>query len=122
MLTPADVKSLYPELADVDDSVIQAQLDTFALLYKGEYGDAYDHLQGLYVAHQVTVFTLNTGTGSPESVKSRTVDGLSWSYSDGDSQAKQEAGAFGSTKYGLEFYRLISLFGKGPTMSGAMMP
>lgn len=121
-MTPAEIKALYPELADVSDVAIQAQIDAFGLLYQGNYGDLSDHLLGLYVAHQVTVFTLSADTSGPKHIKSRSVDGLSWTYKDNESEAKQKAGEFGSTKYGLEFYRLTTMFGMGPTMAKPAWP
>lgn len=121
-MTPAEIKALYPALDDVPDAVIQAQIDMFSLIYKGDYGDLSDYLLGLYVAHQVTVFTLSTDTSGPKHIKSRSVDGLSWTYKDNESESKQKAGEFGSTKYGLEFYRLITMFGMGPSMAKQAWP
>ena len=116
-MTPAEFKTAYPEFLDTDDPDIQRQLDLFALLYKGDYGDLSDYLTGLYVAHQVTVFTTNTSQAPVQTVKSRSVDGMSWSYAESSSSGK--AGDFASTKYGLEFHRLISMFGQGPVMAKA---
>lgn len=117
-MTPAEFKTAYPEFAAVDDAVIQRQLDNFALLYQGDYGTLTDYLSGLYTAHQVTVFTSNTSAAPVQTVTSRSVDGMSWSY--GQSSAGSKAGDFASTKYGLEFYRIMSQFGKGPVMAKAV--
>lgn len=116
-MTPAEFKTAYPEFAATDDTAIQRQLDNFALLYRGDYGDVADYLTGLYVAHQVTVFTLKSSKSAVQNVKSRSVDGMSWTYADNPQSAK--AGDFASTKYGLEFHRIMSLFGKGPIMAKA---
>ena len=116
-MTPAEFKVAYPGFASTADADIQRQLDNFALLYKGSYGDLADYLTGLYTAHQVTVFTTNTSQAPVQTVKSRSVDGLSWQYS--ESIASSKAGDFSSTKYGLEFYRIINMFGQGPVMAQA---
>jgi hypothetical protein len=115
-MTPEEFVSIYPTFIDVSDTDIQAQLDAFALIYKGSYGGLADHLTGLYVAHQVTVFTLNTGSGAQQNVTSRSVADMSWNYD--KSSNSDKAGDFASTKYGLEFFRLMSMFGHGPIMAG----
>ncbi len=117
-MTPAEFKTAYPEFASTDDAAIQRQLDAFALLYQGDYGTLEDYLSGLYVAHQVTVFTTNASQAPVQTVNSRSVDGMSWSYD--KSTSSQKAGDFASTKYGLEFHRIMSLFGKGPVMAKAV--
>ena len=117
-MTPAEFKTAYPEFASTADADIQRQLDTFALLYQGDYGTLEDYLSGLYTAHQVTVYTTNTSAEPVQTVTSRSVDGLSWQYAESESYKK--AGDFGSTKYGLEFYRLISMFGQGPIVAKAV--
>lgn len=116
-MTPAEFKTAYPEFDSTSDADIQRQLDTFPLIYSGSYGDLGDYLSGLYTAHQVTVFTSNSGSAPAQTVKSRSIDGMSWTYSNAGESSK--AGEFGSTKYGLEFFRLISMFGMGPIMAGA---
>lgn len=117
-MTPAEFKTLYPEFATTADATIQAQLDNFALLYQGDYGALADYLTGLYVAHQVTVFTTNTSQAPVQTVNSRSVDGMSWSYD--KSTSSEKAGDFASTKYGLEFFRVMSMFGVGPVMAKAV--
>lgn len=117
-MTPAEFKTAYPEFASTADADIQRQLDTFALLYQGDYGTLEDYLSGLYAAHQVTVYTSNTGAGPVQTVEARSVDGLSWKYA--KSSTSEKAGDFASTKYGLEFYRLISMFGQGPIVAKAV--
>jgi hypothetical protein len=117
-MTPTEFKAAYPEFSSVADASIQAQLDAFDLLYQGDYGDLSDYLSGLYAAHQVTVYTTNTSASPAQTVEARSVDGLSWKYAKAGNAEK--AGDFASTKYGLEFYRLISMFGQGPVMAKAV--
>lgn len=116
-MTPAEFIVAYPEFTSTGTADIQRQLDLFALLYKGDYGDLADYLQGLYTAHQVTVFTTNASQAPVQTVKQRSVDGMSWTYS--ESSTTEKAGDFASTKYGLEFHRLMSMFGQGPIMAKA---
>jgi len=115
-MTPAEFKAQYQEFDDVSDAVIQSRLDTFDLLYQGDYGDLRDYLSGLYTAHQVTVFHVNTGSGPVQTVTSRRVDSISWSYA--ESSTAEKAGEFASTKYGLEFFAIMSQLGAGPVMAG----
>lgn len=114
-MTPAEFKVLYPEFATVDDAVIQRYLDLFACLYQGDYGCSADYLLGLFVAHQVYVFTVSPGSGPVQAVTSKSVGDVSVSY--GASSGAASAGDFASTKYGLEFSRLIGMFGMGPIMA-----
>lgn len=118
-MTLVEFRDTYPEFDDVPDTVLQRQLDAFASLYQGNYGDLSEYLTGLYVAHQVTVFSTNTSQAPVQTVNRRSVDGMSWSYD--KSSASDKAGDFASTKYGLEFHRLMSLFGKGPVMAKAAL-
>jgi len=117
-MTPAEFKTAYPEFSATADATIQQQLDTFDLLYQGDYGTLSDYLSGLYAAHQVTVFSTNTSAAPVQTVESRSVDGLSWKYAKAGNAEK--AGDFASTKYGLEFFRLMSMFGQGPVMAKAV--
>lgn len=117
-MTPAEIKQLYPAIASVPDAVLTAQIQAFGLIYQGDYGELHDYLLGLYVAHQSTVFGLNSAsTGPQQTVTARSVTDMSWTYAQSGQSAK--AGDFASTKYGLEFYRLMSMFGQGPVMAGA---
>jgi len=116
-MTPVEFQTVYQEFVEVDPAVIQRQLDAYALLYQGDYGTLADYLAGLYVAHQVTVFSTNTSQAPLETVSARSVDGMSWKYE--KSGSAEKAGDFSSTKYGLEFYRIMHMFGSGPVMAKA---
>ncbi len=118
-MTPAEFQTAYPEFVTADPAAIQRQIDAYALLYQGDYGTLADYLSGLYVAHQVTVFSTNTSQAPVQTVSARSVDGMSWRYE--KSGASEKAGDFASTKYGLEFHRLMSLFGGGPIMAKAAL-
>lgn len=117
-MTLSEFRAAYPEFDAVADATVQAQLTNFDLLYQGDYGDLSDYLSGLYVSHQLTVFSVNTSAEPVQAVKSRSVDGISWSYA--ESSNAKNAGEFAATKYGLEFSRLMGQLGQGPVMSGAV--
>lgn len=115
-MTLADFRTAYPEFDELTDATVNVQLGLFDTIYQGDYGDLSDHLSGLYVAHQLTVFSVNTSKAAVQTVKSRSVDGISWSYQ--ESSNAKKAGEFASTKYGLEFSSLMRMFGAGPVMAG----
>lgn len=114
-MTPAEFKASYPTFDTVSDAEIQRQIDAFGCLYQGDYGCSADFLLGLFIAHQVTVSTA-AGSGPVQAVGSRSVGDVSVSYT---SVANPYANEFAATKYGLEFSRLMRMFGMGPIMSGA---
>lgn len=114
-MTPAEFKALYPQFAAVADAIIQRQIDLFPILYQGEYGATGAYLLELFVAHQVAVATTG-GNGAAQTVASKSVGDVSISYS--KSTAFDKAGDFAATKYGTEFFRLLSMFGMGPVMAG----
>lgn len=114
-MTPAEFKALYPAFNALDDAVIQNQLDVFACLYQGSYGCSADYLTGLFVAHQLAVSTAS-GSAPVQSASNRSVGDVSIGYAASSGAAK--AGDFASTKYGLEFSRLMRMFGMGPIMAG----
>ena len=115
-MTPAEFKTDYPQFSSVADADIQRQIDLFATLYQGDYGDAADYLLGLFVAHQISVATAG-GNGPLQTATSRSVGDVSVGYA--QSSGASTAGDFASTKYGLEFARLIRLFGMGPVRAQA---
>lgn len=110
-MTPEEFLIKYPDFA-VSTDEIQNQIDLFALLYQTDFGDLEDYLIGLYVAHQLTVFTVNTGSSPNGIITDRSITDMSWKYK--TSSSTDKAGDFGSTKYGLEFYRVVKMFGLGP--------
>ena len=67
-MTPSEFLTKYPAFVGVDTVDIQAQIDAFALIYQGNYGQLTDYLTGLYVAHQVTVFNVNTSSSPRRAV------------------------------------------------------
>lgn len=115
-MTPAEFKASYPTFGTVSDADIQRQIDLFGCLYQGDYGCLAPTLLGLFTAHQVTVAT-SSGSGPVQSVGSRSVGDVSVSMN--QSSGAASAGDFAGTKYGLEFSRLMRMFGMGPVMSGA---
>jgi hypothetical protein len=116
-MTIEDFRSIYPQFAAVSDVVIQYQLNAFACLYQRDYGCSTDYLAGLFVAHQVAVATTGDN-GAVQSIASKSVGDVSVSYN--KSAASDKFGDFAATKYGVEFARLIGMFGMGPIVSGAV--
>lgn len=114
-MTPSEFKAIYTQFAANADADIQRQLDLFGCLYGDEYGCAQEHLEGLFVAHQLTVFT-SAGSGPVQTVGNRSVGDVSVGYL--QSSGAASAGDFASTKYGLEFSRLIGMYGAGPMLAG----
>ena len=115
-MTPCEFTEAYPQFATVCEDVIQRQLTLFSCLYQRDYGCVTDHLTGLFVAHQIAVSSAG-GNGAVQTVAGKSVGDVSISYS--KSPASDKAGDFASTKYGIEFFRLLSMFGMGPIMAGA---
>jgi len=113
-MTPAEFKAIYPQFAAVSDVLIQHQLDAFLCLYQNDYGCSADYLLGLFVAHQVAVAT-SGGNGAAQSIASKSVGDVSISYN--KSAAADKTGDFAATKYGMEFARLMGMFGMGPILA-----
>jgi len=116
-MTLEEFRLVYPQFAAVTDAVITYQLGVFACLYQGDYGCSADYLAGLFVAHQVAVATTG-GNGAAQSIASKAVGDVSISYS--KSASADKLGDFSATKYGMEFARLMGMFGMGPIMAGAV--
>lgn len=104
----------YPEFDSVADSIISAQLALFPILYAGYYGDLTDYLTGLFVAHQVYVKS-KRGGGPVQAMTNRAVGDVSTGFA--QSSGAEMAQDFASSKYGLEFSRLIRMFGMGPMIT-----
>jgi hypothetical protein len=115
-LTLAEFRAEYPQFNAVDDYVIQRQIDIFSCLYQGDYGCSADYLAGLFVAHQVFVSS-KSGASPVQTMGSRAVGDVSISFN--QSSAADSAKDFASSKFGLEFSRLIRMFGMGAMVTGA---
>lgn len=114
-MTPTEFKANYPQFSTLTDAQVQVQLDLFVCLYGEDYGCVQDYLQGLFVAHQLAVSTTN-GNGPVQAMTNRSVGDVSVGYA--QSRGAANAGDFASTKYGLEFDRLVRMYGAGPMLSG----
>lgn len=114
-MTPAEFKAIYTQFASETDADIKRQLDLFSCLYGDEYDCVQDHLEGLFVAHQLTVFNA-AGAGPVQTMTNRSVGDVSVGYA--QSSGAANAGDFASTKYGLEFDRLVRMYGAGPMLAG----
>lgn len=114
-MTLEEFRLEYPEFAAVPDLAVERQLANFSCLYTLDYGCQSDYLQGLFAAHQLYV-KYKKGGGAVGSMTGRTVGDVSTQWAQSSSAAS--AADFASSKYGLEFYRLISMFGMGPLITG----
>lgn len=119
-MTLADFRAIYPEFIKVPDAVVQRYLDEFKIFYMLDYGDYADTLQGLYVAHYLTMgFNLKTGESKGGShsfaVTSRSVGDVSMS---GSLIGVDATSPWDATIYGQKFRLMISAFGAGPYLTG----
>jgi len=114
-MTPELFREVYPELAKTSDAVISYYLNAFSCMYTLDYGCQAEYLQGLFVAHQSYVKT-KRGGGPVGAMTGRTVGDVSTQFA--QSSGASSAADFAGSKYGLEFHRLISMFGGGPLITG----
>lgn len=114
-LTLDKFRLLYPELATVPDAMIEAYIEVFYCLYTLDYGCQSDYLCGLFVAHQCYVKS-KKGGGPVGAMTGRTVGDVSTQFA--QSSGASSAADFAGSKYGLEFARLMSMFGMGPLITG----
>lgn len=108
--TVADVRRIAPELADVSGADIEAFLSDAALeLNAAVWGKLYDRAHALVAAHltaQANASTVGTAAGP---VASESVGPVSSSYSSMTGSAS--AGLWGTTRFGVEYQRLLRLLG-----------
>jgi hypothetical protein len=101
-VTTAQVKLLGAELASIDDVTIQAWIDDAELeLSEDVLEEKYDLAVKYLAAHKAKLASPGGASGT---VKSVAVGGVSRTYADGAA----DAGAYGRTSYGQEFWRIIS--------------
>lgn len=120
-MTLSEFRQTYPEFSQVADAVIQRYLDEFLIFYRADYGDYSDTLQGLYVAHYLTLgYNLTTGQAKPGSVAmsitSRSVGDVSMSGT--LIGVGSDATQWDATLFGQKFKLLIGIFGAGPLLTG----
>ena len=108
-------KAQYPDIA-ADDPVIQRYLDLFKCMFAGDYGCIADYLQGLFAAHRVVMS--QKGGGPVLVTTSRSVGDVSVGGQVAGMNAGGIMGDYAGTRYGLEFWETISLFGTGPIVAG----
>ena len=113
----ADFRTYYPQFDSIDDVIIQRYLDLFECQFTGDYDCMHDELQGLFVAHRVTIWSLgNKGFHAGAMVET--------SKSVGDESiggeiagASNTYGDYSATSYGIQFWSTIRLYGAGPVMA-----
>ena len=115
--TAASIKNLFPEFAQVADSVITAAITTAKLYVDRRWSETtYTFALSLRTAHQMTLQGLGTKSRldalNIDGVSSFSIDDLSVSISDTAVEAKlgQDEGA---TKYGRQLRELRSIYFNG---------
>ncbi len=119
-MTLIEFRAFYPEFSAVDDLVVQRYLDLFICQFTGDYGCMTNELQGLFVAHRLSIWQrTNKGsagavvTATSKSVRDESLSGYVAGSNDGD------YGDYGSTAYGIQFWNNIKLYGGGGFMAEA---
>ena len=119
-MTLSEFRAFYPEFNAIDDVVVQRYLDLFTCQFGDQYGCMTDELQGLFVAHRLTVWKrTNSGsaaaivTATSKSVGDESLSGYVAGGGDGG------YGDYASTAYGVQFWNNIKLYGGGGFMAEA---
>ncbi|MGL4250957.1 MAG: DUF4054 domain-containing protein [Plesiomonas shigelloides] len=113
-MTLDEWKAQYPDIA-VDDPVISRYLDLFKCMFQGDYGCMTEYLQGLFVAHRVTMAA--KGAGPVMVTTSRSVGDVSVSGEVAGLNRENIIGDYAGTRFGLEFWETISMYGDGIIMA-----
>ena len=119
-MTLAEFRAFYPEFSGVDDIVVQRYLDLFICQFGEQYGCMTGELQGLFVAHRLTIWKrTNSGsagavvTTTSKSVGDESLSGYVAGGGDGG------YGDYSATAYGIQFWNNIKLYGSGGFMAEA---
>lgn len=120
----AAFRSAFPEFANEQkypDPMLTfwSELGTL-LLNEERWGDLLTHGLYLYVAHNITLATIDMSSGDAGRtpgltagiITNKTVGDVSVSY-DVNSVALENAGNYNMTKYGREFWQLMNIVGMG---------
>lgn len=119
-VTAAQFRADFPEFADTSkfpDSMVNFWLGlAVKLLISDRWADILDEGTELMVAHECTIAYRNT-LGAPGGVlapqASKAVDKVSVSY-DISAVRLDNAGHWGGTSYGMQFFQLMRIVGAGP--------
>lgn len=111
-------RTYYPQFDTVDDAIIQRYLDLFDCQFTGDYDCMHDELQGLFVAHRVSIWQMgNKGfhggalVETSKSVGDESVGGVI------AGSENSTYGDYSATSYGIQFWSTIRLYGAGPKMA-----
>lgn len=123
--TPADFRRDFPQFADAatyPEAQIQFRLNLADILLSEKLTGAkiFPYLVELFVAHYMALFAQDQrsaaagGAGGASSgvQTSKSVDKVSVSY-DASATLNPDAGFWNNTRYGAEFWQLITMFGAG---------
>ena len=119
-MTLAEFRAFYPEFSTIDDIVVQRYLDLFICQFGDQYGCMTDELQGLFVAHRLTIWK-RTNAGSSSAVVTVTSKSVGDESLGGYVAGGGEGGYgdYSSTAYGIQFWNNIKLYGGGGLMAEA---
>ena len=117
-MTLAEFRAYYPQFDSIDDLVVQRYLDLFECQFIGDYGCMHSELQGLFVAHRLSIWQ-RTSSGSvgpivvttSKSVGDESQGGFVAGASDGG------YGDYSATAFGVQFWNTIMLYGAGGLMA-----
>ncbi len=123
--TPADFRRDFPQFTDTvtyPEAQIQFRLNLADILLSEKVTGTrvFPYLVELFVAHYMALFAQDQRSaavggagGSSSGVQaSKSVDKVSVSY-DTSATLNPDAGFWNNTRYGAEFYQLITMFGAG---------
>lgn len=117
MSTTTDFKTRFPEFTATDDARIQLFLNDSALVVSDKWGALRD-IGILYLsAHLLAVSQLTDSgsTSSPKNIVSKSVEGVSVSYSGGDT-TESKYSFYDTTSYGKRYLSLMRQIGTGGAM------
>lgn len=120
VVTPAEIKTLAPELAGESDERVQLFIDiSREKLSERAWGTKYKRATQLLAAHALTLAKRQTETGQAGSVTSERVGDLARSYADAATSAKSEQmKSLMQTGYGQMYYELLMSLGISPRVTG----
>jgi len=119
-MTLAEFRIFYPQFSTIDDAVVNRYLELFLCQFVGDYDCMANELQGLFVAHRLTVWKRTSG-GSDGAIVVATSKSVGDESQSGFVAGAQDGGYgdYAATAYGVQFWSTIMLYGGGGMMAEA---
>lgn len=121
-----EFKLAFTEFVNVPNGDIDRYLNLFVVLYGVDYHGGENRLQGLYVAHRLTIQNQSQvsplglgGTGSVQQIASKKEGDVSVTYGASGVTANARSGDFNLSSYGVDFEYLMFLFSIGGIVSNS---